>query len=261
MNDLIGAISRLYRLKQKLPRTGYDVVLELKAVSDIVPEEFPNKDELIDLIDSIEKRGKPDDAINIMSDDAQKIHELCIGLEIFSKFQELRDALFKFEDRMSQIANVFPPNHFDFRGIVMDLNKNILPQTAVTRLTESITYFNEGKFENAIEESAKASELLTDEFVKFIGENPEENWWPNLQKLYSKLNSSTSTSDLRWYIWSLFNLHHKMRVVHDTETQKIDEWMDKHRKHMRTTPEWARISVICALQGAKEFQELIKRHL
>jgi len=257
MNDVISAISRLERLRRRLPRTEYDVYQELQAISDMVPEEFPNKASVIDLISSIESRANPDGSIDVMSDEAKKIDELRIGLEIFAKFEELRKALSKFEERISQIADVFPPKHFDFRSIVDELNENVISPTVIERLRTSIKYFDEGNFENVIEESAKASEALTEKFVEFIGDTPETNWWSTLEKLYKQL-SGVSTSDLRWFIWSLLSTHHKTRVAHDTKTQKIPEWMDGYKKQMRKMPEWARISVICALQAAKEFQKLVE---
>lgn len=268
INILWKIITELHILWRDLPRKADNASQRLEEIISYFPPEDEVKDipfvneereKIQSIIESIKYSFEDDDTIGNNSEIANRIEKVCTELEIFVKFDYLRDVLIKFENRMQQIDCVFPPNHFDFRGIIADLNKEILPQRVIERLTESISYFNEGNFENAIETSAKASELLTDEFIKFLGKTPQSNWWRNLQDIYTKLLSDASSpSNLKWFIWSLLNTHHKMRVAHDTETQQIADYMDQYRKHMRTSPEWARISVICALQAAKEFQELKK---
>ncbi len=268
INSIWRIISELRRLRDDLPRTAYYTIGRLEEIKSLFPEDEEvsdvpiigdGKNKIQSIIDDIKYRFEDDEAsIDRKSDIAEKINECRIELEVFIKFNDLQDMLSKFEKRMSKIADVFPPKYFDFRSIVDDLNENIISLTVIDRLRTSIKYFNEGNFENVIEESAKASEALTEKFVEFTGDTPETNWWSNLQKLHRKLSSDASPSDLRWFIWSLLNTHHKTRVAHDTRTQKIAEWMDKYRKHMRGTSGWARISVICSLQAAKEFQKLVE---
>jgi len=268
INSIWRIISELRRLRDELPRTAYYTIGRLEEIKSLFPEDEEvsdvpiigdGKSKIQSIIDDIKYRFEDDEAsIDRKSDVAEKINESRIELEVFVKFNDLQDMLSKFEKRMSKIADVFPPKYFDFRSIVDELNENIISLTVIERLRTSIKYFNEGNFENAIEESAKASEVLTEKFVEFIEDTPETNWWSNLQKLYRKLSSDVSPSDLRWFIWSLLSTHHKMRVVHDTKTQKIDEWMDRYRKQMRETLDWARISLICSLQVAKEFQKLVE---
>jgi len=172
----------------------------------------------------------------------------------------LKNSWRKLHEMEERVLEIFPPAHFDFRPQISNLNREHFHYSILDSLQKAITFFGKKEYSDCIDCCGQASEKLTESLIEFRGLRCEKNWRSNLDMLRKNLRKCEITLiDFHWLICYLLDVVYFMRNPHLTKAIDIPEWMDNYQKHMRRNqPRWARIALICSLEAAEIFQEIIE---
>lgn len=188
-------------------------------------------------------------------------------MNAYLEYSGINVVIQRLEERLSRIEQVWPPQSFDFRTNLADLNNALLPPNVVQQIKDAVDKFSKGDFENATGVAGKAAEEMTEAFIRFLkldeilNDPKKKDWGTKLATVYSRINATPmQAEDLRKCVLTLLQTVYWFRnpAMHSSASTSIPSWMDKHIKHKKKSPEHARIAIICALQAALEFQELVE---